>query len=139
MVFYLLFFHGYNAFSRRNQGHAEVPAGSRFVEGAGVARTTPAGIIVGSGAAALTHASGASTIDDPQAATPAVVGASSAPARPFYKKRWFIISQSILIPISIALLFILLFPVVKAIVQLVVKRSKLGVTVAAITQPQNDT
>lgn len=59
------------------------------------------------------------------------------PVVPFYKKRWFIISQIILIPLAIALLFILLFPVVRAIVQLVVKKSTLDIQVAKISAPQN--
>ncbi|KAF8894927.1 hypothetical protein CPB84DRAFT_1848428 [Gymnopilus junonius] len=67
--------------------------------------------------------------------TPAVVPA--APRVPFYKRRWFIISQIIIIPLAIALLFILLFPVVRAIVQLVVKRTNLDVTLASLTQPTN--
>ncbi|KAF9484474.1 hypothetical protein BDN70DRAFT_872495 [Pholiota conissans] len=68
---------------------------------------------------------------------PAAAVAPAVPHRPFYKKRWFIISQIILIPLSIALLFILLFPVVRAIVALVVKRTNLDIEVAAITQPVN--
>lgn len=61
------------------------------------------------------------------------------PPRPFYKKRWFIISQIILIPISIAMLFILLYPVLRAIAQLVVNKSTLDVQVATISNPQNNT
>jgi hypothetical protein len=61
------------------------------------------------------------------------------PIQPFYKKRWFILSRIIIIPLGIALLFIILFPVVRAIVPLVVKRSELDVQVAVITQPQNTT
>ncbi|GLB37240.1 putative protein of unknown function (DUF3712) [Lyophyllum shimeji] len=113
------------------RGHAAIPAGSRFSEGEGVARTTAAGVVPARGAA---HAG------------PGDVGAldrSSAPPQaaatvPFYKKRWFIISQIILIPLAIALLFILLFPVVRAIVQLVVKRSQLDIELASISQPQNN-
>ncbi|TFK75313.1 hypothetical protein BDN72DRAFT_885777, partial [Pluteus cervinus] len=64
--------------------------------------------------------------------------APAAPVVPFYKKRWFIISQIVLVPVSIALIFILLFPVVRAIVQLVVNRARLNIEVATITVPAND-
>jgi hypothetical protein len=56
---------------------------------------------------------------------------------PFFKKRWFIITQIIVIPAGIALLFVLLFPVVTAIAQLVINRAALGVDVATISAPQN--
>jgi hypothetical protein len=88
------------------------PAGSRFSEG----QTVTSG---GAGA---------------QAAAPG----QQQPTTPFYKKRGFIISQLIIIPLGIALLFILLFPVVRAIVQDVVNKSTLDVQVAAITAPAND-
>lgn len=71
-------------------------------------------------------------------ATATATAATSSPKQPFYKKRWFIISQIILIPLSIALLFILLFPVVRAIIALVVKRTNLDVQAAVITQPVNN-
>ena len=58
--------------------------------------------------------------------------------QPFYKRRWFIVSQIIIIPLGIALLFIVLFPVVRAIVELVVKRTNLDVQLAVITQPVNN-
>jgi len=112
-------------------GHAAIPAGARFSEGTGVARTTGTGVPPGGAVAA-----GDAPHWDQSSAPPA---AAPAPVVPFYKKRWFIISQIILIPLSIALLFILLFPVVRAIAQLVVKRSQLGVDVATISQPQNNT
>ncbi|KIL68938.1 hypothetical protein M378DRAFT_21838 [Amanita muscaria Koide BX008] len=60
-----------------------------------------------------------------------------APAVPFYKKRSFIISQIILTPISIALIFILLFPVSRAIVQLVVNKATLDIQTATISNPSN--
>lgn len=60
-----------------------------------------------------------------------------APKQPFYKKRKFIISQIILIPLTIALLFIILFPVVRAIAALVIKRSNLDIQSVIITQPVN--
>ncbi|KAF9562634.1 hypothetical protein CPC08DRAFT_706528 [Agrocybe pediades] len=68
----------------------------------------------------------------------AAPAAAAAPKQPFYKRRWFIISQLILIPLAIILLFVLLFPVVKAIIQLVVKRTTLDVTLASISQPANN-
>ncbi|KAG5653629.1 hypothetical protein H0H81_011855 [Sphagnurus paluster] len=70
---------------------------------------------------------------------PPPVVAAPATTVPFYKKRYFIISQIILIPLTIALLFIILFPVVKAIAQLVVKRSQLDIQVAKISEAQNNT
>lgn len=45
--------------------------------------------------------------------------------------------QLIIIPLGIALLFILLFPVVKAIAQLLVNKSTLDIQSAIITNPQN--
>ncbi|KAF8170183.1 hypothetical protein K438DRAFT_213226 [Mycena galopus ATCC 62051] len=86
-----------------------VPAGSRFSEGQTV--------ITGGAAAAP---------------------AQQQPKTPFYKKRGFIISQLIIIPLGIALLFILLFPVVRAIAQDIVNKSTLDIQVANITAPAND-
>ncbi|KAF8629168.1 hypothetical protein AX17_005753 [Amanita inopinata Kibby_2008] len=62
----------------------------------------------------------------------------TAPHVPFYKRRWFIIAQIILAPIGIAMIFILLFPVVRAIVQLIVNRSQLDIQTATISNPTND-
>ncbi|KAF8891683.1 hypothetical protein BD779DRAFT_1661547 [Infundibulicybe gibba] len=45
--------------------------------------------------------------------------------------------ELILVPLGIALLFIILFPVIKAIVQLVVNRSQISVDSASISQAQN--
>ena len=73
--------------------------------------------------------------DDQTVPPPAV---SLARQQPFYKRRWFIVSQIIIIPLGIALLFIVLFPVVRAIVELVVKRTNLSVQLAVITQPVNN-
>lgn len=64
--------------------------------------------------------------------------AQEQPQPPFYKRRAFIISQAIIIPLGIVLLFVLLFPIVTAIVQLVVNRSQLGVDVATISSPSNN-
>jgi len=112
--------------------NAPHPAGSRFSEGDTLTRTTAAGV----------------PLDRPTDpfASPASMqetqNASAPPQQqtdvPFYKKRWFIISQIIIIPVGIALLFVLLFPVVTAIAQLVINRSVLGVDVATISSPQND-
>ncbi|KAJ7782963.1 hypothetical protein B0H16DRAFT_1494883 [Mycena metata] len=107
------------------RGNAPPPAGSRFSEGP-VATTTGAGVpLGGTGTGATAGAGGQAAAQQPQ-------------QQPFYKKRWFIISQLIIIPLGIALLFILLFPVVRAIVQLVVNRSTLDIQVAAITAPTNN-
>ncbi|KAJ7251753.1 hypothetical protein B0H12DRAFT_1234031 [Mycena haematopus] len=89
--------------------NAPAPAGSRFSEGQTV--------ITGGTAAAP---------------------AQQQPKTPFYKKRGFIISQLIIIPLGIILLFILLFPVVRAIAQDIVNKSTLDIQVAAITAPTND-
>jgi len=74
------------------------------------------------------------TADQPPATTPA----SAVPHVPFYKKRKFIISQIIIIPLGIALLFILLFPVVRAIAELILKRATLDIQGAVITRPVNN-
>lgn len=77
------------------------------------------------------HPSGATGVAAPIATIP------QADKIPFYKKRNFIISQLILIPLAIALLFIILFPVVRAIAALVIKRSNLDVQRVFITEPVN--
>ena len=71
---------------------------------------------------------------------------ATTPAKkvPFYKKKgWWktrnaLIAQAVLGALGIALLFIVLFPVIKAIAQLVVDRSVLNVDTAAISSPSND-
>jgi len=85
--------------SRSNslQEHAAPIAGSRFSEGQNVSSPAP----------------------------PAGLPRDASTSQPFYKKPWFIISQIVMIPIGIALLFILLFPVVRAVVQLIVNKSTL--------------
>ncbi|KDR75403.1 hypothetical protein GALMADRAFT_553913 [Galerina marginata CBS 339.88] len=106
------------------RGHAAAPAG--------VVTSTPTGV-TGRPSPAVIPSGGVSGWEDqPTPADPPL-----APHVPFYKKRWFIFSQIILIPLAIALLFIVLFPVVRAIVQLVVKRATLDITVANITQSSN--
>ncbi|KAF9071074.1 hypothetical protein BDP27DRAFT_1419362 [Rhodocollybia butyracea] len=106
--------------------HARPPAGSRFSEN-DIATTTAAGVPVG-----LTGTA-ADAPPDTDASPPA-----AQPHIPFYKKRKFIISQAIIIPLGIVLLFVLLFPVVTAIVQDVLNKSVLGVSVATISNPTND-
>lgn len=113
------------------KGHAAEFAGTHHTEGTEIARTTSAGLVP-EGAVA---GSGSAVVSSGQDGTPPAV----PPPRPFYKKRWFIISQIIIIPLGIALLFILLFPVVRAIVQLVVNKSTLDIQVATISGPRNNT
>jgi hypothetical protein len=55
----------------------------------------------------------------------------------FYKRRWFIISQVIVCFVGIGLLFVLLFPVIKAIAQHIVNVSKLNVDRVVISEPTN--
>jgi len=57
--------------------------------------------------------------------------------KPFYKRRWFIISQVIACFVGIGLLFVLLFPVIKAIAQHIVDVSKLNVDRVMISEPTN--
>ena len=57
--------------------------------------------------------------------------------KPFYKRRWFIISQVIAFFVGIGLLFVLLFPVIKAIAQHIVNVSKLNVDRVMISEPTN--
>ncbi|KAH9961311.1 hypothetical protein BC827DRAFT_1260505 [Russula dissimulans] len=51
----------------------------------------------------------------------------SSDKRPFYKSHLFLISQVIAVPVGIGLLFVMLYPVVKAIAQHIVNVSKLNV------------
>lgn len=98
------------------------------------------GIFAGSTTQLAAHAQIPAGTDQPPSST----GQPQQPQQqqqrpvPFYKRRKFIISQLILIPLAIALLFILLFPVVTAIVQLVVNRTTLNIEVAQISSPQNN-
>lgn len=57
--------------------------------------------------------------------------------KPFYKRRWFITSQVIGCFVGIGLLFVLLFPVVKAIAQHIVDDSELNVDRVMISEPTN--
>ena len=56
---------------------------------------------------------------------------------PFYKRRWFLISQAAACLVGIGLLFVLLYPVVKAIAQHIVDSSSLNVDRVVITRPTN--
>ena len=62
---------------------------------------------------------------------------TAPPKPPLYKRRWFIITNIVGACIGIALLFIVLFPVVKAIIQDVVNKTTLDITSAAIINPTN--
>lgn len=66
-----------------------------------------------------------------------VAPAAVAPQVPFWQQKWFKLANVVLLPLGLGFLFIVLFPVVTAIVQMVVNRSSLGIDVAAISQPQN--
>ncbi|KAF5389363.1 hypothetical protein D9757_004389 [Collybiopsis confluens] len=102
--------------------HARPPAGSRFSENE-IATTTAAGVPVG--------------LPPAQDSGPSPPEATALATVPFYKRRKFIICQAIFIPLGIVLLFVLLFPVVTAVVQDVIKKSVLGVSVATISNPTN--
>ncbi|KAH7915074.1 hypothetical protein BJ138DRAFT_1122997 [Hygrophoropsis aurantiaca] len=129
------------------RGHAYEPAGvsyehelssDPFADPASVTRTTSAGVpVVGAtGQGTSTPGQdpdGQTANDSPAPNTPA-----SPPRPPLYKRRWFIITSIIGALLGIALLFIVLYPVVRAIVQLVVNRSTLNIETAAITSPSND-
>ncbi|KAH7875192.1 uncharacterized protein C8R40DRAFT_1170817 [Lentinula edodes] len=111
--------------------HVRPPAGSRFSENE-IVRTTAAGVSGEPREGAISE--GAADLD-----ARATAAAPAAPQShvPFYKRRKFIISQAILIPLGIVLLFVLLFPVVTAIVQDVLNNSVLGISVATISNPAN--
>jgi hypothetical protein len=57
--------------------------------------------------------------------------------KPFHKRRWFIISQVIGCFVGIGLLFVLLFPVIKATAQHIVNVSELNVDRVTISEPTN--
>jgi len=91
------------------------------------AGTTPTGASVGE------H----DVTEHPGDGDPAATGAVSLEKTPFYKSRRFLISQAIAIPAGIGLLFVMLFPVVKAIAQHIVNVSKLNVDRVVISEPVN--
>ncbi|KII92866.1 hypothetical protein PLICRDRAFT_102438 [Plicaturopsis crispa FD-325 SS-3] len=100
-------------------------------------RTTAAGVPVTGAAAGAAAADASGSAKEGDAAAPAAAATAVKP--PFYRQKWFKIANAILIPIGIALLFILLYPVVKAVSQLVLNRAVLNVDTASISSPQNDT
>jgi len=57
---------------------------------------------------------------------------------PLYKRRWVIITSIVVTLLVIVLLFIILFPVIRAIIQLVVKRSQIEIDRAVISNPTNE-
>lgn len=97
------------------------PANDAFVT------TTPAGVPV------ATTTTAAPT--EPEKTDPAPPAAPPKP--PLYKRRWFIITSVLGACLAIALLFIILYPVLKAIIQDVVNKTTLDITTAAITSPTN--
>ncbi|KAF8160985.1 hypothetical protein B0H34DRAFT_699004 [Crassisporium funariophilum] len=123
--------------ARRSSGIHNANHGSIDSFGSGASlqghAAAPAGVAGGAVAPAVIPRNAVSGWDD-QTVPPVV---APLPPQPFYKKRWFIISQIIIIPLGIALLFIILFPVIRAIVELVVKRTNLHIDDATITQPVN--
>ncbi|KAJ3567055.1 hypothetical protein NP233_g6616 [Leucocoprinus birnbaumii] len=132
--------------ARRSSGFYDANYGSQqsFTSGdelrehaarpAGVATTTAAGVpIAGSGeGASLGEPSGWNNDSHPPQTQP------EQPRVPLYKRRWFIITSIVVALLGIALLFIILFPVIRAIVQLVVKRTQIDVDRAVIMNPSND-
>ncbi|KZV76329.1 hypothetical protein PENSPDRAFT_747787 [Peniophora sp. CONT] len=75
------------------------------------------------------------------AATGEKGGAGVAPViegTPFYKQRWFIISQLITALIAIGLLFVILYPVIHAIAQHIVGASVINIDTVAINSPTNE-
>jgi len=104
--------------------NAAGPGASRFSEVHGT--TTGEEDEVTQGAAA-TAVAGAAAAGQPQAYKP-----------PYYLRPWFIVTSLVVGALGLALLFIILYPVVKAIAQLVVDRSVLNIDVAMITTPQNN-
>lgn len=108
-------------------GNAANPGVSRFSEAQGATVSHGEGSeITHEDAAAAGAAGGVAAANQPQAYKP-----------PFYLRRWFIVTGVVLGALGLALLFIILYPVVKAIAQLVVNRSVLGVDQVMITNPQN--
>lgn len=56
---------------------------------------------------------------------------------PLYKRRWFLVSQAISCLVGIGLIFVLAYPVVKAIAQHIVNVSRLNVDRVVIAEPTN--
>lgn len=104
--------------------------GSRYAGGYAV--TTPAGV-AGTGAAPV----GVGAWQRPPSQASSIPAAGTTPL-PWWKRRWLLYWGFVMIPICIAFLFILLFPVVRSIVQSVINKASLDVTVASISAPQSD-
>lgn len=75
--------------------------------------------------------------EDQPAESDAVATPVAAPKPPLHKRRWFIITSVVGACLGIALLFIILFPVLRAIVQYVINQSTLNIQQAAILSPSN--
>ncbi|KAG1761975.1 hypothetical protein EDD22DRAFT_893760 [Suillus occidentalis] len=99
------------------------------------AMTTPAGIA--SNVSAHKSEADAPQPEDQPADADAVATPVAAPKPPLYKRRWFIITSVVGACLGIALLFIILFPVLRAIVQYVINQSTLNIQQAAILSPSN--
>ncbi|KXN90203.1 hypothetical protein AN958_04693 [Leucoagaricus sp. SymC.cos] len=102
---------------------------------AGVTHTTAAGVPItatGEGAGPGAPSDWNDDSDAPRPQQP------EQPHVPIYKRRWFIITGIVVALLGIALLFIILFPVIRAIVQLVVKRTQIEVDRAVIMNATND-
>ena len=96
--------------------------------GAGAAAATAAGATgVAAGAAVA-----ATSEKGPAGAAPVIQGT------PFYKQRWFIISQLVTALIAIGLLFVILYPVIHAIAQHIVGTSVINIDTVAINSPTNE-
>ncbi|THH12496.1 hypothetical protein EW146_g7640 [Bondarzewia mesenterica] len=110
-----------------------------------ILRSTPAGVPLGpvfggdSGAGTAAKRTEPGTLSRPTAeGVPAMADApGSATTTPFYKKIWFFIALAVGGAISITLLFVILYPVIRAIAQHVVNVSALNIDKAAIVQPSN--
>lgn len=87
--------------------------------------------------AAGTLAGGADTTEGTTAAGAAIAAGTTKP--PFYRRKWFIVCQIVTAIIGIVIIFVLLFPVVRAIAQSIVNKSQLNIETAAIVGPQNTT
>ncbi|KAG1896026.1 uncharacterized protein F5891DRAFT_1165745 [Suillus fuscotomentosus] len=100
------------------------------------ASTTPAGITINAPA----HQTGADIPQPehrPPADTDAVRLPAAAPRPHLYKRRWFIVTSIVGACLGIALLFVVLFPVLRTIVQYVINQSTLNIQQAAILSPSN--
>ncbi|KAG1785555.1 uncharacterized protein HD556DRAFT_110398 [Suillus plorans] len=100
------------------------------------ASTTPAGITINAPAHQKTEADIPQSEHQP-ADTDAARLPAAAPRPHLYKRRWFIVTSIVGACLGIALLFIVLFPVLRAIVQYVINQSTLNIQQAAILSPSN--